>query len=113
MNSTQQNYKQQKAQKYEQEAYKAYESVSGKKLERNKDGTYKAQGHNDDLDAFRHAYVSAAVAQDYTAFISKIAGDEVEDKEMREVNDPKSVIWMSGIMPQEERLVPAQTQEKK
>ena len=83
MNSIQEkvkNYKQEMAQKYAQEAYKAYESVSGKKLRRNKDGSYPPQGHNDAVDAFRHAYVSAALAQDYTAFLSKIAGDDFENK---------------------------------
>ena len=75
-----QEYKQEMAKKYEQEAYKAYESVSGKKLRRNQDGSYPPQGRNDDLDAFRHAYVSAAVAQDSTAFIAKIVGDDVENK---------------------------------
>ena len=29
---------------YEQEAYQAYESVSGKKLKRNEDGSFKSQG---------------------------------------------------------------------
>ena len=66
MNSIQEkvkNYKQEMAKKYEQEAYKAYESVSGKKLRKNADGSYPPQGHNDAVDAFRHAYVSAVVAR--------------------------------------------------
>ena len=83
MNSIQEkvkNYKQEMAKKYEQEAYKAYESVSGKELIKNEDGSYPPQGYNDAVDAFRHAYVSAAIAQDYTAFLSKIAGDGFENK---------------------------------
>ena len=32
--------------KYEQEAYQSYESVSGKKLRRKEDGTYEKQGLN-------------------------------------------------------------------
>ena len=59
---------------YEREAYQAYESVSGKKLKRNEDGSFQSQGKDNDVDAFIHAYVSAAVAQDYTVFISKIVG---------------------------------------
>lgn len=51
-----------KIKQYEQEAYQAYESVSGKKLERNEDGSFKSQGKDNDVDAFRHAYVSATVA---------------------------------------------------
>ena len=65
---------------YEREAYQAYESVSGKKLKRNEDGSFQSQGKDNDnedgsfqsqgkdndVDAFIHAYVSAAVAQDYT-----------------------------------------------
>lgn len=47
----------------EQEAYKAYEELSGNTLLRAPDGSFRAQGHNDEIDAFRHAYVSGRVTQ--------------------------------------------------
>ncbi|PZO62884.1 MAG: hypothetical protein DI635_10120 [Pseudoxanthomonas suwonensis] len=47
----------------EQEAYRAYEEQSGKTLARAPDGSIRPQGHNDELDAFRHAYVSGRVTQ--------------------------------------------------
>jgi len=47
----------------EQEAYQAYERLSGQVLARREDGSFRSQGHNDELDAFRHAYVSGRVTQ--------------------------------------------------
>ncbi|MFC6839082.1 DUF6973 domain-containing protein [Xanthomonas theicola] len=47
----------------EQEAYRYYEQLSGTPLARRPDGSFAAQGHNDQLDAFRHAYTSGRVTQ--------------------------------------------------
>lgn len=47
----------------EQEAYSYYEQYTGTTLVRNNDGTFASQGHNDSLDAFRHAYTSGRVTQ--------------------------------------------------
>ena len=54
---------------YKHEAYKAYESASGKKLQKDSSGNYDLEGagigDGDAVDAFRHVHVSAALAQDY------------------------------------------------
>lgn len=47
----------------EQEAYRYYEQLSGMPLARRADGSFQSQGHNDALDAFRHAYTSGRVTQ--------------------------------------------------
>jgi hypothetical protein len=47
----------------EQEAYRYYEQLSGVTLARRADGSFQAQGHNDAVDAFRHAYTSGRVTQ--------------------------------------------------
>ncbi len=47
----------------EQEAYRYYEQLSGVTLARRADGSFQPQGHNDALDAFRHAYTSGRVTQ--------------------------------------------------
>ncbi|OQP82433.1 hypothetical protein IA54_020580 [Xanthomonas phaseoli pv. syngonii LMG 9055] len=47
----------------EQEAYRHYEQLSGITLAKRPDGTFQSQGHNDQLDAFRHAYTSGRVTQ--------------------------------------------------
>lgn len=47
----------------EQEAYRHYEQLSGNTLARRADGSFQSQGHNDEIDAFRHAYVSGRVTQ--------------------------------------------------
>jgi hypothetical protein len=47
----------------EQEAYRHYEQLSGVALARRADGSFQSQGHNDALDAFRHAYTSGRVTQ--------------------------------------------------
>jgi hypothetical protein len=47
----------------EQEAYRYYEQLSGVPLARRADGSFQSQGHNDELDAFRHAYTSGRVTQ--------------------------------------------------
>ena len=63
---------------YEQQAYAAYESLSGKKLKRNKLGLFKSQGNGDEVDAFKHAYVSAMMAQNFGRCIA-YAGGEVNE----------------------------------
>jgi hypothetical protein len=47
----------------EQEAYRYYEQLSGVPLARRQDGSFQSQGHNDEIDAFRHAYTSGRVTQ--------------------------------------------------
>lgn len=47
----------------EQEAYRQYEAVAGVHLARDASGRILSQGHNDALDAFRHAYTSGRVTQ--------------------------------------------------
>lgn len=47
----------------EQEAYRQYEAVAGVRLARDATGRILSQGHNDALDAFRHAYTSGRVTQ--------------------------------------------------
>ena len=47
----------------EQEAYRYYEQLSGVPLARRPDGSFQSQGHNDAIDAFRHAYTSGRVTQ--------------------------------------------------
>ncbi|BAV96235.1 DUF6973 domain-containing protein [Lysobacter enzymogenes] len=47
----------------EQDAYRYYEQLSGQTLQRRADGSFAGQGHNDALDAFRHAYTSGRVTQ--------------------------------------------------
>ena len=47
----------------EQEAYRYYEQLSGVTLARRQDGSFQSQGHNDQIDAFRHAYTSGRVTQ--------------------------------------------------
>jgi len=47
----------------EQEAYRYYEQLSGVPLARRQDGSFQSQGHNDQIDAFRHAYTSGRVTQ--------------------------------------------------
>ncbi|HZF98958.1 MAG TPA: hypothetical protein VEY92_12090, partial [Pseudoxanthomonas sp.] len=47
----------------EQEAYRHYEQLSGTRLRREPDGSFAPQGHNNALDAFRHAYTSGRVTQ--------------------------------------------------
>ena len=47
----------------EQEAYRYYEQLSGVALARRQDGSFQSQGHNDQIDAFRHAYTSGRVTQ--------------------------------------------------
>ena len=78
---------------YEQQAYAAYESLSGKKLERNKLGLFKSQGNGDEVDAFRHAYVSAMMAQNFGRCIAytggevnEIKGDIFDDQEKEHRN---------------------------
>ncbi|HNQ00247.1 MAG TPA: hypothetical protein PKK99_14395, partial [Bacteroidia bacterium] len=59
---------------YEQEAYATYETITGITLQRNTDGSFKSQGTNDVLDAYRHAYVSAVMTKDHGEFIAFVAG---------------------------------------
>ena len=65
--------------RYEQESYAAYEQVTGRPIKREPDGTL-AEGSNDAVDAFRHAYTSAAITQEHGAFIALIAGHANEIK---------------------------------
>jgi hypothetical protein len=60
--------------KTEQEAYKYYEQYTNNVLIRNQDGTFASQGHNNELDAFRHAYVSGVFVLEYGATISSFMG---------------------------------------
>ena len=54
---------------YKHEAYKAYESASGEKLQKDSSGNYDLEGagigDGDAVDVFRHVHVSAAMTQDY------------------------------------------------
>ncbi|MDO7644307.1 MAG: hypothetical protein MUQ62_06325 [Reinekea forsetii] len=64
----------------EQEAYGFWEQKNGVTLERDGDGYIKPVGHNDALDAFRHAYTSGRVtnlAFD-TQFVAEHFGNEHE-----------------------------------
>ena len=65
---------------YEQEAYASYETISGITLDKNTDGTFKPQGLNDALDAYRHAYVSAVMTRDYKKIVAHVAGTGHEVK---------------------------------
>ena len=65
--------------KYKREAYAAYESVSGKKLEKDENGNFKNVTGNE-VDAFRYAYVSAAVTRDFGRCIAYAAGEANEIK---------------------------------
>lgn len=64
----------------EQEAYGYYEQFSGTVLARRADGSFRAQGHNDALDAFRHAYTSGRVTQIALGqqWIARRFGDDAE-----------------------------------
>ena len=64
----------------EQEAYRYYEQLSGVTLARRADGSFQAQGHNDALDAFRHAYTSGRVTQIALGqqWLARRFGDEAE-----------------------------------
>ncbi|MBB5866600.1 hypothetical protein [Xanthomonas sp. 3058] len=64
----------------EQEAYRHYEQLSGTTLARRPDGTFQSQGHNDELDAFRHAYTSGRVTQLALGqqWIARKFGDDAE-----------------------------------
>ncbi|WP_126944726.1 hypothetical protein [Xanthomonas sp. BRIP62409] len=64
----------------EQEAYRHYEQLSGITLAKRPDGTFQSQGHNDQLDAFRHAYTSGRVTQLTLGqqWIARKFGDEAE-----------------------------------
>lgn len=64
----------------EQEAYRHYEQLSGVQLARRADGSFQSQGHNDALDAFRHAYTSGRVTQLAlgTQWVARHFGDAAE-----------------------------------
>lgn len=64
----------------EQEAYRHYEQLSGNTLARRADGSFQAQGHNDAIDAFRHAYVSGRVTQIALGqqWVARRFGDDAE-----------------------------------
>ena len=63
-----------KVNNYAQEAYAAYERLTGVTLDRKDDGSFAGQGRNNELDAFRHAYSSAAMTWDYNAPLAHLAG---------------------------------------
>ena len=50
---------------------------------------FKGEGHNDEKDAFRHAFGSAVSVFKYTILGAKLAGDRHEDKGRKEGQDPK------------------------
>ncbi|WP_052210361.1 MULTISPECIES: hypothetical protein [Xanthomonas] len=64
----------------EQEAYRHYEQLSGITLAKRPDGSFQSQGHNDELDAFRHAYTSGRVTQLALGqqWIARRFGDDAE-----------------------------------
>ncbi len=64
----------------EQEAYRFYEQLSGTTLARRADGSFQPQGHNDELDAFRHAYTSGRVTQIALGqqWVARRFGDDAE-----------------------------------
>ena len=65
---------------YEQEAYASYENVTGTII-RKPDGSLKNEyGHNDAVDAYRHAYVSAVMTYDSNKFVAYILGTAHEIK---------------------------------
>ena len=75
--------------RYEQESYAAYEQVTGRPIKRRPDGKLD-EGSNDALDAFRHAYTSAAMTQDHGALIALIAGHANEIKGALNGQDSKA-----------------------
>ena len=64
----------------EQEAYRHYEALTGTPLARHADGRFRSQGHNDALDAFRHAYTSGRVTQIALGqqWVARHFGDDAE-----------------------------------
>lgn len=56
------------------------EQLSGITLAKRPDGTFQSQGHNDQLDAFRHAYTSGRVTQLALGqqWIARKFGDDAE-----------------------------------
>ena len=74
--------------RYAQESYAAYEQVTGRPIKRRPDGKL-AEGSNDALDAFRHAYTSAAITQEHGALIALIAGHANEIKGALKGQDSK------------------------
>ena len=64
----------------EQEAYRHYEALTGMPLARHADGRFRSQGHNDALDAFRHAYTSGRVTQIALGqqWVARHFGDDAE-----------------------------------
>ncbi len=77
---------------YEQEAYASYENVTGTII-RKPDGSLKNEyGHNDAVDAYRHAYVSAVMTYDSNKFVAYILGTAHEIK--------GGIIWKSTCWPE-------------
>ena len=74
----------------EQEAYRQYEAVTGTRLARDASGRIPSQGHNDALDAFRHAYTSGRVTQMALGMqaVARHFGDENETGPAHP-NDPR------------------------
>ncbi len=63
---------------FNSEAYYQYERVANTSLPRNKKGLIDLRGgfaHNNQIDAFRHSFVSGAFTQKYGVFVARILGD--------------------------------------
>lgn len=85
----------------EQEAYAYYEKFSGQTLARRGDGSFAGQGHNDALDAFRHAYTSGRVTQIAMdqQWVARHYGDanEVGDKHPNDPREHRMDLWNNEV----------------
>ena len=66
---------------FNSEAYHQYERIANISLPRNKKGLIDLSdgfAHNNQIDAFRHSFVSGAFAQKYGVFSARILGDAKE-----------------------------------
>ena len=66
---------------FNSEAYHQYERIANISLPRNKKGLIDLSGgfaHNNQIDAFRHSFVSGAFTQKYGIFAARILGDSKE-----------------------------------
>lgn len=85
----------------EQDAYRYYEQLSGEKLARRPDGSFAGQGHNDALDAFRHAYTSGRTTQLAAGqqWISRSYGDdnEIGPKHPNDPREHRMDLWNNEV----------------
>ena len=86
----------------EQEAYAAWEEHSGQRLGRNPDGSFRSQGHNNALDAFRHAYTSGRASQIAPAFgdtASQYFGDrnEIGPAHLNDPYEHRMDLWNNEV----------------